>query len=315
MNFLNPSAAVSRDPLAEAAVAGGDAVLAIITGVEGPSYRPVGAVMAVLPDGEGHDLVGTLSSGCVESDIAHHARAALAEGRPRTIRYGRGSPFIDIQLPCGGGLEILLLPRPDPESLREVGRRRAVRRVCVLRIDRETGQIALQDEGKTGTDGTDFILRIEPELRFLVFGKGPEAFTFAALAQSVGFPGLLLSPDDETLEMAARSGCATQRIIRPAWPADLSVDRWTSILLFFHDHDWEPAILEGALQTPAFYIGSQGSQRAAASRRLALADLGVAEERIAQLRGPVGLIRSARDARTLAVSVLAEVLDRAKSKS
>ncbi|WP_198731869.1 XdhC family protein [Paracoccus tegillarcae] len=313
MNILNQSAAVSRDPLAEAVAAPGDVVLAIITGVEGPSYRPVGAVMAIMPEGEDDTLVGTLSSGCVESDIAHHARQAMAEGQPRNVRYGRGSPFIDIQLPCGGGLDILLLPNPDRDVLRQVAAKRDAREVCSLRINTRTGAMALQAEGQTGLADKDFVLRIEPELRFLVFGKGPEAFTFAALAHSVGFPGLLLSPDDETLQSAAGAGCATQRMIRPGWPGDLSVDGWTSIVLFFHDHDWEPAILQGALQTPAFYIGSQGSQRAAATRRHALAELGVTEDRIARLHGPVGLIHSARDARTLAVSVLAEVLDRAKS--
>ena len=183
----------------------------------------------------------------------------------------------------------------------------------MLRIDTETGAISLQEDGQTGMEGTDFILRIEPELRFLVFGKGPEAFTFAALTQSVGYPSLLLSPDSETLDSAASAGCPTRQLIRPGWPADLEVDGWTAILLFFHDHDWEPAILKGALDTPAFYVGSQGSQRAAETRRLALADLGVPEAAIARLHGPVGLIRSARDARTLAVSVLAEVLDMAKA--
>lgn len=313
MDILNHSAAVSRDPLAEAAAAPGDVALAIITGVEGPSYRPVGAVMAVIPEGEDHGLVGTLSSGCVEADIAQHARQALAEGKPRSVRYGRGSPFIDIQLPCGGGLQILLLPRPEAEVLREIGLRRAARQVCVLRIDTETGAISLQEDGQTGMEGTDFILRIEPELRFLVFGKGPEAFTFAALTQSVGYPSLLLSPDSETLDSASSAGCPTRQLIRPGWPADLEVDGWTATLLFFHDHDWEPAILKGAMDTPAFYVGSQGSQRAAETRRLALVDLGVPEAAIARLHGPVGLIRSARDARTLAVSVLAEVLDMAKT--
>ncbi|WP_299907421.1 XdhC family protein [uncultured Paracoccus sp.] len=313
MDILNQSATVSRDPLAEAAAATGDVALAIITGVEGPSYRPVGAVMAVIPEGEDHGLVGTLSSGCVEADIAHHARQALAEGRPRSIRYGRGSPFIDIQLPCGGGLQILLLPRPDRELLHEITLRRSARQVCVLRIDTETGAITLQDDGQTGFDGGDFILRIEPELRFLVFGKGPEAFTFAALTQSVGYPSLLLSPDPETLDSAASAGCPTRQLVRPGWPVDLEVDGWTAILLFFHDHDWEPLILKGALETSAFYIGSQGSQRAAATRRLALAELGVSEAAMDRLHGPVGLIRSARDARTLAVSVLAEVLDMARA--
>jgi xanthine dehydrogenase accessory factor len=39
-----------------------------------------------------------------------------------------------------------------------------------------------------------------------------------------------------------------------------------------------------------------------------LEGMGVPRDRIARLRGPVGLIPSARDAGTLAVSVLAEVL-------
>lgn len=312
MNILNQSAAVSRDPMAEIVAAGGEAVMAVITGVEGPSYRPLGAVMAIFADG---GFVGTLSSGCVEADIAHHAARVLAEGAPRRIRYGRGSSFIDIQLPCGGGLEILLLPRPDPEVLKQVGQRRAARRVGVLRINPGTGAIMLQDDGQTGFDGADFLLRIEPELRFLVFGKGPEAFTFAALVQSVGYPCLLLSPDEETLASAGSAGCATQQLFRPGWPAGLEADGWTSVTLFFHDHDWEPAILQGALQTQAFYVGSQGSQRAAETRRLALAELGVPAERIARMHGPVGLIHSARDARTLAVSVLAEVLEHARSAS
>ncbi len=85
-------------------------VLAIITGIEGPSYRPLGATMALFADKR---RVGSLSSGCVESDIGVHADAAHRDGSPRKILYGRGSPYVDIQLPCGGGLEITLLPNPD----------------------------------------------------------------------------------------------------------------------------------------------------------------------------------------------------------
>jgi xanthine dehydrogenase accessory factor len=40
-----------------------------------------------------------------------------------------------------------------------------------------------------------------------------------------------------------------------------------------------------------------------------LEGMGLTEEQRARLRGPIGLVPSARDARTLAVSVLAEVLD------
>ena len=66
--------------------------------------------------------------------------------------------------------------------------------------------------------------------------------------------------------------------------------------------------MAGALKTPAFYVGAQGSQRARDARLLELNNLSVSEMDLAKLHGPIGLIPSARDAETLAVSVLAEVL-------
>ena len=295
-----------RDPLAELLGAKNDGILAVITGVEGPSYRPVGAIMAV--DASGH-RTGTLSSGCVESDISLHALDALAERRPKVVRYGRGSPFMDIQLPCGGGLEIALVPRPDREILRRLTAARAARHAATLTIDLTTGAMSLSPEGETGREGDLFRVQFRPEILFLIFGKGPEASTFAALVQAAGYPNLLLSPDDETLEAGRNAGCGTRHLASPGFPGDLAVDDRTAIVLFFHDHDWEPPILIGAVRTPAFYIGAQGSRRARDMRVMELEALGLTEADGARLRGPIGLVPSARDARTLAVSVLAEVLD------
>jgi xanthine dehydrogenase accessory factor len=305
MNLINVTNNPSRDPLRAILSAPQDAVLAVIAGVEGPSYRPVGAMMTVIDPGT---RVGTLSSGCVEGDISLHAMEARAAGQPRLLRYGRGSPFADIQLPCGGGLDILLLPQPDRAVLRDLARRRETRTPCTLEVDVETGAMRLAESGATGMAGGLLRVRFEPDLRFLVFGKGPEAATFAALVQSAGYPNMLLSPDAETLRDGGAVGCETRHLVEQAFPADLAVDDRTAVVLFFHDHDWEPPILQGALETPAFYIGAQGSQRARDARHMMLEGMGVPRGKIARLRGPVGLIPSARDAGTLAVSVLAEVL-------
>ena len=48
--------------------------------------------------------------------------------------------------------------------------------------------------------------------------------------------------------------------------------------------------------------------RARDARIAVLRDIGVSATQVERLHGPVGLIPSARDARTLAVSVLADVL-------
>lgn len=299
----------NRAPLAALANASGDGVLAVITRTEGPSYRPVGAVMAFLPD----DMrIGTLSSGCIESDLALHAAETLQTGAPKTVLYGRGSPYIDIQLPCGGGLEILLVPRPDRNVLETLIETLDGRRPATLVIDRQAGGIAAHADA-AASEADRFAVTFEPELQFFIFGKGPEASTFAGLVQSAGYPNLLLSPDEETLEAGRAAGCTTRHLVSKCVPADVVPDGWSSVVLFFHDHDWEPPILERALETDAFYIGAQGSQRARDARMAELEAMSVSAEARDRLHGPIGLVPSARDARTLAVSVLAEVLAVAKA--
>ena len=281
------------------------AILAIVSRIEGPSYRPLGAMMAIVDES---DLVGSLSSGCIEADIALQARAARDSGKPMCVRYGKDSPYVDIQLPCGGGLEILLCPRPNLTVLGEVVRRNDARQSCSLVIKTEDGAMRLGDAQLTTRDDDHITIKVDPEICFHVFGKGPEASTFAALVEAAGYPNLLLSPDKETLDAAASAGCATHHLKMPHYPTDVSIDPWTAVTLFFHDHDWEPPILASALQADALYVGAQGSRASAEGRLSALRELGVGEVSLERLRGPIGLIPSARDPRTLAVSVLAEVL-------
>jgi xanthine dehydrogenase accessory factor len=282
-----------------------DTCLAIIVGVDGPSYRPLGAMMTLFAT---QNWVGTLSSGCIESDLNLHAKTTFADKSPKLVRYGQGSPFIDIQLPCGGGMDVLLLPNPDEEVLKSLQAHLKRRIPCSLMIDIPAGILSLQQEGATERDGDKLCIRYEPEPMFLIFGKGPEASTFSALVTAAGYPSLLLSPDDGTLAKGEHSGCQTRHLSQPIFPTDLDVDHRTAIVLFFHDHDWEPDILIGALQTKAFYIGAQGSRAARASRLAEMRGKGVLDSQLQRLSGQVGLIPSTRDAKTLAVSVLAEIL-------
>lgn len=308
MTILNTTTNPMRDPIQALLNGPEDTVLAVIAGVEGPSYRPVGAMMSVLGPRE---RAGTLSSGCVEADIALHAMEARENGTPALVRYGQGSPFMDIQLPCGGGLDIALVPKPNRAVLAVVMENRQARVPCTLTIDLVSGAMSLRGEDATGRVGDMLHVRFEPDIKFLVFGKGPEASTFAALVQSAGYPNMLFSPDEETLADGQVSGCPTRHLMAQRFPMDEAVDDRTAVVLFFHDHDWEPPLLQGALETKAFYIGSQGSQRARDARLATLAAMGVEQAALDRLTGPVGLIPSARDAGTLAVSVLAEVLARA----
>lgn len=286
------------------ALAGMRGVLAIITGTYGPSYRPLGAMMAVIPGGR---RVGMLSSGCIDGDVELHAMQALEDGCPRSLRYGEGSPFVDIRLPCGGGLDVLILPNPDPNRIAQALADLATRRVGGFSADPTTGAMDDTDRPTGMWDGR-FHLRLMPEIRLLAFGKGPEVVTLAAMAQAARFPLHLLSHDEETLDLAQAAGCPLRHITEATIPQDLRPDPHTAIALLFHDHEWEPPILRDALASHAFYVGALGSRGANAMRLMALRDLGVSEGAISRLRAPIGLIPSTRDPRTLAVSILAEIL-------
>ncbi|WBU57367.1 XdhC family protein [Paracoccus sediminicola] len=273
-----------------------DTAIAVITGTEGPSYRPVGAAMVIGADGV---CTGSLSSGCLESDVALQAQAALKDGRRRKLRYGRGSPFIDIALPCGGALDIEIIPHPDRDPIARARKKLAQRDRAELRLRSGTG---------IGTgDTADLLLHILPQTRFAVLGKGPETICFATLARGAGYPVELYSPDAETLEKA---GFGTT-LSGTQWPEGLALDPHTAVTLFFHDHDKEPPLLAHALRSPAFFVGAQGSLRAHQARCEVLRDLGLRPDELDRLASPFGLIPSARDPRTLAVSVLAHVLDTA----
>ena len=287
-----PPAPLAADPLGDPLLALGDGgVLAVITAVEGAHYRVPGTLMAFPAAGR---AVGQLSSGCIEADLALHARAVARDGRPRRLRYGVGSPFVDLVLPCGGGLEVALVPVADPRPIRRVLAAREARRASALHVDPDSGTIAL--------DGPGLRVPVDPPTLFLTWGAGIEAVTFAALARAAGYPARLSTHD------AATAAAATARGVAPGDDAVGALDPWTAVTLFYHDHDREPPILAQALATPAFYVGAQGSLRSHRARIAALRGIGVPDDDIARLRGPIGLIPSARDPQVLAVSVLAEIL-------
>jgi len=69
---------------------------------------------------EAGEYAGYVSNGCVDADIAGHALQALSDGKLRRVKYGDGSPYMDIRLPCGGGVSVVILPAPNAEIISEI---------------------------------------------------------------------------------------------------------------------------------------------------------------------------------------------------
>src|SRR5256714_11672491 len=94
--------------------------LATVVSTRRSAPRPVGSKLAVSERGE---LAGSVSGGCVESDVAETAREVIASGRPTLRRYGYSDERAwGVGLPCGGEFEVFVerldgeLPDPDAQA-------------------------------------------------------------------------------------------------------------------------------------------------------------------------------------------------------
>ena len=85
--------------------------LATVVNVEGSAYRRPGARMLI---SEGGASVGTVSAGCLESDVAAHARNVINTGLAKLVEYDTNSTNEEIawglELGCGGIVRVLVEP-------------------------------------------------------------------------------------------------------------------------------------------------------------------------------------------------------------
>jgi xanthine/CO dehydrogenase XdhC/CoxF family maturation factor len=80
--------------------------IATVVATRRSAPRPVGAKLAISESGE---LAGSVSGGCVESDVYENAREVLASGCPRLLSYGiKDEEAWEVGLPCGGEIDVFV---------------------------------------------------------------------------------------------------------------------------------------------------------------------------------------------------------------
>lgn len=271
--------------------AGERCALVVITDTLGGAVRDPGALMAVTESGH---RAGYLSGGCIDADIALHAEAAIRTGRPVDLRYGRGSPFIDIKLPCGGGISLSIIPAPDMTSVPDTLDMLEARQPTHLTLPTQNGS---------------YTAHYTPKLALRIAGRGADPVALARLSSAAGIITSLWSHDEACLtEANGIPGLKLTRLVSPNTLPEAKDDSHSAFVLMMHDHDWESVLLEQALTGDAFYIGAVGSPNTHAKRREALAARGVPANEIDRIHGPIGLVSSLRDASMLAISALAEII-------
>ena len=85
---------------------GKQVAIATVVATRKSAPRPVGSKLAVSDAGE---LAGSVSGGCVESDVYECARRVLDSGEPQLVSYGiSDEQGWEVGLPCGGEIDIFV---------------------------------------------------------------------------------------------------------------------------------------------------------------------------------------------------------------
>lgn len=279
--------------------------LITIVGLDGPFSRPLGAQLAVAEDKR---FVGSISGGCLEQALTEEAQLAMAAGENRIVRYGRGSPYLDVRLPCGGGINLHIDVGASLKTLQAAIALGRERRRFSLTFDPGAKQssLGLLQDGNITKPG-EFVRSFEPKLRLVLAGRGWEIVAMSQLAQTADVDLVVASQETATLEFCKPFANQLIQLTIPTAPPALPLDPDTAVACLFHEHEWEAPLLLDALRSPAFYVGALGSKQTHDLRVETLRALGAGAEDIARLKGPIGLFAS-RDPRSLAISALAEII-------
>jgi xanthine dehydrogenase accessory factor len=186
-------------------------------------------------------------------------------------------------------------------------------------LDAETIKNAVSLMQRTGsktfpitTDLGDFEVFVDvfpPPPTLLVFGAVHIAIPLVKMAKELGFRVKVIDGREKFLTKE-RFPEADELIF--AWPDEaveqLKIDSNTYIVILSHDEKFDEPALQSTLPSQARYIGAIGSRTTVAKRVDRLKKLGITEEQISKIHGPVGIEIGAKEPAEIAVSILAEII-------
>jgi xanthine dehydrogenase accessory factor len=295
------------DTIDEALAAGEQAAVATVVATIRSAPRQPGAKMVVTSGGK---LVGSVSGGCVESDVAERAQAIFAGGAPGLVHYGvSDSDAFEVGLSCGGEIDVWL-EKADPELWSDVRALLDADEYGMLYTDTASGEKRIERGVLEGTGLRDdgvFAEVVEGPLRVVIFGAAEAAEHLCAYGKQLGWRTTVVDP---------RGALATEeripsadRLVK-AWPEELEglTDERTVVVTLSHEERLDIPAIAAALRGNARYIGAIGAKRTHERRKARLTEEGFSEDEIARIHGPAGLDLGGRSPAQVALAIAAEIV-------
>ena len=327
--------------LARERAAGRATALAVLLSTVGSTYQRPGTLLLIAANGE---YAGLLSGGCLEGDLAEHARAVIDSGEARRVTYDLRDPndlVWGLGAGCEGAMHVLLLrvgPLEHWQPLAHFAEAFAAHTPTAVGLIAETqdaqlalGTVMLANDAP-GTLATAvraalesasrsaepgwleltglcrlFLLPLALPPRVLLLGAGPDAPPLVRLAAELHWKVTVL---DHRSALAAPARFPAAERVMLSRPESLlkAVDPSTfeAAIVMTHQLEMDREYLRALAATPLPYIGLLGPPARAA--RL-LGELGTEASALRErLHAPVGLNLGGRSPEAIAVSIVAEIL-------
>ena len=304
--------------------AGKGAIIATVVETWGSAPRRIGGQLVVSGSGE---MEGSVSGGCVEGAVICEALEALEGKTSKLLEYGvsDGDAFA-VGLACGGTIRVLLEPigavLPE-EMLAQTVELRKTRVAFAYVVNVRTGERRLERDGfkerlrldRSGLeeDQETFVGVHNPPLRLVIVGGVHIAQSLSPMARLAGFEPIIVDPREG---FGSADRFPGDRIINE-WPdealAQIGRDSRTALVLLTHDPKLDDPALEFGLGSEYFYIGALGSKRTHAKRVERFEKKGYSQDQIGRICGPVGLNIGSATPAEIAVSILAQMVEKLRT--
>ncbi len=249
--------------------------LATLVRAQGSSYRRPGARMLIRASGES---AGSVSAGCIEDEVIVAAQEVLRAGNAKLLSFDTRRRF-----GCSGSIEIFVEPVAD-QLLLELRARFHARQSCQIATLFENSAVLGSRIADGFVEESAFVQTIEPRLRLVVIGDGPDATALRSQTMALGWEVIVVEAVSQFLE---------------------SPDARTAVVVATHNFGRDCAALRFFLPLSLRYVGLIGPRRRRDEILIDVIDSGA--ELRSQLFAPAGLNLGGDSAEEIALSILAEI--------